>query len=1037
MLGYFYFDFNDAKKQKAEDLSLSLLSQFCAQCKRHSQCSEVFEDLYQQSKKSKVPLHSDQTEAILLALLEDFVEVYIVIDALDECTERKAALKFLKKMKNAEFAHVHVLVTSRKEDDIERALQSIASECIDLQNQGTDADIQRYIEDQLETDDTLRRRPPSVRNEIKDALLSKAKGMFRWVVCQLDVLRECDTPIELAEALASLPATLDQTYARILLRIPHRACRTTLRIFHWLIFSKRPMRLVELAEIFVADPDMQPRFDPGRRPFNPEDMVRHCRSLFSIQRRPQALHRTQLDGEWPHFAKDEISLNSEDEASLDSEDEHFATNKKIADSSDHTTKYSFEELEISIAHYSIQEFLVSNRVFDSDCAKYGVTEPEANLSIARTCLIYLRELQSSHVWLNRDFKELPLMNYAGKFWSDHACAGGGREIDKMDVEILEFLRCATARTNWVLLRYTKNTLSHFLQYRGPPDTVAPPLLCAISMGLERTIKTLTERGEDMNGVINHQVSPLLGFSTTALGAATWQRKERVVQALLKLGVDVNKRDASHMTALQLASEKGDITIMRLLLDHGANIETKTADIKSALYLACESGHEAAARLLLDRGASCHAKDNSGMTALHIASSNNHKAVVQLLLEREANVNAINQAGRTALHEASNGGYATLVQLLLEHGADINAKREDRGTALHEASAKGHEPIVRLLLDRGADVNAENKDGETALHGAIEGGYESVVLLLLDHGADATRSNARDGLIGTPLKIASAQGNIAMVRLLLEQRKELEVGDSLHAALVKGRGEVVEMLLEKGAEIDFREERDQPALHEAASDGNEAGVQLLLERGASVNCRRKADGRTALEEASRRGDENIVRILLKHGANLIPWEPSDRRLALHEASARGHKIIVRILLERGADVNLRRAGDGWSALHEASAHGHRNVVRLLLEQGAKFKADDESCKDTALTMALENGHEDVVRILLEHGAEIKFRGERFGPTSWPTASLDSVAAGLTMVLNSAYQSTAEAERDTPKPLPIIAPLPPLIPTKPQKRAKLSS
>ncbi|MCJ1334036.1 hypothetical protein MMC10_010743 [Thelotrema lepadinum] len=344
------------------------------------------EDLHRQAQKEVMPDETrkvlpptpDRVEEALLALLREFTSGYIVVDALDEFTDQKLVLRFLRKA--AESKTTRVLITSRKEADIERSLRRMASECIDLQNSEVDADIRRYIEHKVEADDIenrLCRRPPWVRKAIRDALSSKANGMFRWVVCQLEVLQDCDHELDIIEALASLPETLDQIYARILLRIPDRHRRTTLRVLQWLIHSKLPLSVDELAEILVADPSMQPPFDARRRLFDPEDVLRHCGS----------------------FVRCDYSMAS--------------------------TFYWESCRKVRIAHHSIQEFLLSKRVFGSDYADFTLEEPAANLSIARTCLTYLMQLQHTPLpwngtridlplWI-KPRTDLPLMTYAVHF----------------------------------------------------------------------------------------------------------------------------------------------------------------------------------------------------------------------------------------------------------------------------------------------------------------------------------------------------------------------------------------------------------------------------------------------------------------------------------------------------------------------------------------------------------------------------------------------------------------------------------------------
>jgi len=120
--------------------------------------------------------------------------------------------------------------------------------------------------------------------------------------------------------------------------------------------------------------------------------------------------------------------------------------------------------------------------------------------------------------------------------------------------------------------------------------------------------------------------------------------------------------------------------------------------------------------------------------------------------------------------------------------------------------------------------------------------------LLDLGADV---NARDGYRGTALQQAAEKGNEPLVQLLLE----------------------------KGANI------TEGVLPKAAASGNESLVRLLLDLGADVNARDGYRG-TALEQAVANGHVDVARLLLKYGAERkVLTKKAERNLML-AAGGRG-------------------------------------------------------------------------------------------------------------------------------------------------------
>lgn len=139
-------------------------------------------------------------------------------------------------------------------------------------------------------------------------------------------------------------------------------------------------------------------------------------------------------------------------------------------------------------------------------------------------------------------------------------------------------------------------------------------------------------------------------------------------------------------------------------------------------------------------------------------------------------------------------------------------------------------------------------------------------------------------------------------------------------------QVVNALLENGAQVDLADADHRTALRAAAWGGHEEIVSRLLSHGACVN-QVDNEGRTALIAAAYMGHTDIVQQLLDHDA-LINHEDSDGRTALSVASlcvpaSEGHARVVSLLLERGTEVD-HRDKDGMTPLLVAAFEGHSEV-----------------------------------------------------------------------------------------------------------------
>ncbi|KAJ5745670.1 ankyrin repeat protein [Penicillium odoratum] len=202
---------------------------------------------------------------------------------------------------------------------------------------------------------------------------------------------------------------------------------------------------------------------------------------------------------------------------------------------------------------------------------------------------------------------------------------------------------------------------------------------------------------------------------------------------------------------------------------------------------------------------------------------------------------------------------------------------------------------------------------------------------------------------------------------------------LHLAALFGVEQAIEALFQNSVEADTKnaasqnESSDdleckdnldgQTPLLWAAWDGHEAVVELLVEKGVDLESKDNCD-RTPLAWAAEWGREAVVRLLLEKGTD---FESKDNvgQTPLAVAAEWGKEAVVRLLLERGADLEFKDTFRGQTPLAWAVRNGHEAVVRLLIEKGADLESED-NFQQTPLALAAERGREAVVR-LLERGA----------------------------------------------------------------------
>ena len=180
---YFYFDFNDAEKRDPELMLRSLLSQLL---QRLVTMPRRIEMLFSSCGNGKQRPSLNALLDVIPDMFRQFAHAYVVLDALDECTQRPELMEMLETMVGWSLENMHLLMTSRKERDIEMSLETfvVADSTICLQRDVVDEDILQFVQQKLRDDRRLEKwnKNDEVRQEIETALMRGALGMY---VCYL------------------------------------------------------------------------------------------------------------------------------------------------------------------------------------------------------------------------------------------------------------------------------------------------------------------------------------------------------------------------------------------------------------------------------------------------------------------------------------------------------------------------------------------------------------------------------------------------------------------------------------------------------------------------------------------------------------------------------------------------------------------------------------------------------------------------------------------------------------------------------------
>ena len=551
----------------------------------------------------------------------------------------------------------------------------------------------------------------------------------------------------LRKALATLPPTLDQTYERILSTISEDESEYAFRILQWLAFAVRPLSVEEVAEVVAIDVTRVSAFDRDEVLEDPLEVLNICSGLVTM--------------------------------STNSDDREGQSTRQI----------------ITLAHYSVQEYLLSDRIRQSKARKYSMQYSACQDIIARGCLMYILQFQGAETRPKEVLQRFMLADYCATFWNHHWYSA--QKTEERGQKTTQIAMNLFSLDNPAYLVWVQ--LIHPEEFCLEPDSqvavedVPTPLYYASLMGLTTVVKLLLDQDANVNAQG--------GRYSNALQGASAQGFKEIVQLLLDNGADVNAQGGLFFNALQAATLCGHHQIVQLLLDNGADVNAQGGYYGNSLEAALYRGYKDIAQLLLDNGADVNAKGMRHGSTLEAASFGGVKETVKLLLDRKAHIPVSTEDGWTPLNLAASRGHVDIVKMLLEAGAYVAANGMDPqyGTITNLLAFNGLTDLLRFCRRKfHADLSLVGLHGETALQFAARGGHIDTFEYLLKQGQDPTILDRKGDSL---LCYAASGGSLSVLKAVLQMDiKSLPKSEHwtpLHWACRAGNPEVVELLLEEG------------------------------------------------------------------------------------------------------------------------------------------------------------------------------------------------------------------------------------------------
>ncbi|KAK7211965.1 hypothetical protein V2G26_019143 [Clonostachys chloroleuca] len=846
-------------------------------------------------------------ESIERAIEKLTSSVVCYIDALDECHDDQIRdmISFFERLGQLAISTgvgLYVCFSSRHYPHISMR-EGLGLEITLEKQQHHGDDIRQYVDSELAIGHG------KLADEIKSDVLEKASGVFMWAVLVVKILneeRDRGRKHKLRQKLREIPKDLHELFRSILSQ-DHNNKEELLLCFQWILFSKRPLTLLELHAAILSQTD-----DPTQ--LDPEDLTEEDSKIFLLE-----------------------------------------SSKGLAEVANSKSPI------VQLIHESVTDFLLKENGLrslfnDLDDNLSG----QSHIHLRDCCNLYINNdmrlrYDSYRVGEELNLEKLkqafPFLEYAMSSLLLHADAAGSYGISQGN-----FLHNFN-RYTWI---YLHNLFEKFQSRRY--DDGIDLLYILAEANVPSLVKECTSPGDCLKIGTGRYGCPLLAAMVHGHRRVIEVFKNNISSTLPADNLSGNEKDyhggstkrsklsrdftfaSSARSLMSFLAEYGDLDLLLTLYHRRDRLQLPSAtpesdcshdDSDSVFYRAVRRSHWGIAKVLLETGQSdLEIRYTRSRTLLEHAIIEGGLEVIDHLLAAGHVRNCL-----IFLVAASHGKLKYIQAALDANGVyDPDFQDHDGSTPLLVATLKGHYEIVQVLLASGR-VFPDSKDnsGRTPLSYAASNGQLEVIKILL--GIGQVDPDSKDNSGRTPLSYAASNGQLEIMKILL------------------GTGQV---------NPDLKDNHGRTLLSYTASNGQLEIMKILLGTG-QVNPDLKDNyGRTPLSYTASSGQLEVMKFLLRTGQVDPDCEDNFTMTPFLYAVSNGQFEVMKILLGTGQVNPDLKDKFGRTPLSYTASNGQLEVIKFLLRTGQV----DPDCEDnfslTPFLYAVSNGQLEVMKILLGTG-----------------------------------------------------------------------
>ena len=451
---------------------------------------------------------------------------------------------------------------------------------------------------------------------------------------------------------------------------------------------------------------------------------------------------------------------------------------------------------------------------------------------------------------------------------------------------------------------------------------------------------------------------------------------------------LEKDDTDNNTPLMIAAMYGLMDALSTLIEIGASVDIQNKYGFTPLMLAVLYGHTEAANALIDASTSLEYVNKAGNTPLMLASLSNRAEIAKRLITKNAEVDARNGHNslicvltetksdlatqvRTVLtdNEASLQGITTEGHYVYMFPAPKQSKstskddKADPESVYYSTFAQLRQEVesLKICLALTSEIlwrQNKGSSGHTALMLTALYNHGDVAQVLIDKNASL---DTKDDYGETALKLAIDRNNSEFVRAL-RGRSDNAIGQALVTAVRDADRESLRVLVDAKAPLEIMDDDGNTPLLLAAKKNNVSVIKLLHDAGAYPDARDK-DGKSIVDKAIADGNVEILTIFNRSITKL----GCDGQNMLTRAVIEGDTGKFELFVKADASLDVSDSS-GYTALASATMRGDLDFVRRLIAAKASLNMRDRQ-GNTALALAARNGDTDIMTALLTAKASL--------------------------------------------------------------------